>query len=134
MWVAVLQMTVLPLIVTNLMTAILGYAEEHIFGRRRLTAIVVLVAFIILGLGALSGVVAGSAITSLTPVTLETVAVLTDGLPILLFAIAFPVSTTRIHPDSRRVILQIFLIVSHAMMVLLHWILWTGQTERSSPP
>lgn len=158
-WIAALQMTVLPLVVANLITAILANAEAHIFGRLGIGALGLFVAFLILG--AVFGVISGTAIISLIPVTPETVAgfssiagtaealasnttafpepaawlvslipvnpfgALAEGhlLPILLFTIAFSVATTRIPDDGRRAILQFFLAVSQAMMVLVHWIL-----------
>jgi len=70
-WLSALQMTVLPLVITNLVTAVLANSENHIFGRTGIGALTLFVGYLILG--AVFALAVGSPIIAQLPVSPETV-------------------------------------------------------------
>jgi proton glutamate symport protein len=152
-WMAALQMTVLPLVVLKLLAAIVGAPSSESVGRLGIRTLLVFIVMLAAA-GVLTLVIAppfiamydadpatlaslrasteippdaraaSSPLSSLLPRNLIAAASKGELLPILLFTAIFAVAITRLPDEQRLPLTTTFQALSAAMLKVVHWILF----------
>jgi Na+/H+-dicarboxylate symporter len=152
LWLNALRMTVVPLVVSLVITGIAAASDAAATGRAALRALLIIV--LLLSAGAIISVIISPAAFSLFPnsssealrgsatvppsqmppisqwitgiIPSNPIKAAADGamLSLLVFALLFGFAMTRIDPQRRQRLIEFFQAIAETMMVIVRWVLW----------
>jgi Na+/H+-dicarboxylate symporter len=153
LWLNALRMTVVPLVVSLVITGVAAASDAAATGRAALRALMVIV--LLLSAGAVVSAIVSPAAFSLFPnnssaslrgdatvapsgqlpsisqwitgiIPSNPIKAAADGamLPLLVFALLFGFAMTRIDPQRRQRLIEFFQAIGETMMVIVRWVLW----------
>jgi Na+/H+-dicarboxylate symporter len=157
-WLNALQMTIVPLVVSLLITGVAATAEAAQAGRLAGRAIAMYVTILFLSAvaaailtplfleivplpvesaarlrAAMTGVTAvgpvpplGDFLAAVIPSNVVKAAAESAFLSLIIFALIFAFAMTRIAPDLRTLLTNVFTAVRETMLVVIEWVLWVG--------
>jgi proton glutamate symport protein len=113
LWISALRMTVVPLVLTQLLTALTGPSEEGAIGRVGIRTFALFLLF--LSTVSIASILVMSQVVGWAPV---------DILPLLVSTVLFGLAVGRLGKEQRETLAGLFRAMADAMMQIVFWVLW----------